>query len=103
MVLRAFFLTTTSYFILALVTNIWFHVKKYSQCRAYDRLPVSRIAQEALACWLKRKTAELMAKGYEEMAEEDRSYAETALEAQRETLKTLLEVDKAIKLSLDLS
>lgn len=67
------------------------------------RLPLSLVTQEALAYWLKRKTAELLAKGYEEMAEEDRTYAKTALEAQRETLKTLLEVDKAIKLSLDLT
>jgi post-segregation antitoxin (ccd killing protein) len=52
-----------------------------------QHMPLSRVAQEALAYWLRKKTAELMAKGYEEMAEEDRSYAETALEAQRETLE----------------
>lgn len=46
----------------------------------------SRLAQEALKLWLKKKTQELMAKGYTEMAEEDTEFAEFSLEAQKEIL-----------------
>jgi hypothetical protein len=44
----------------------------------------SRLAQEALKLWLRKQIDSLMAKGYEEMAEEDRAFAEQALEAQKE-------------------
>ena len=46
----------------------------------------SQLAQEALKLWLKRRTQELLAKGYTEMAEEDREFAELSFEAQKETL-----------------
>ena len=47
----------------------------------------SQLAQEALTLWLKKNTEALMAKGYKEMAEEDREMAEVALAAQREVLQ----------------
>ena len=47
----------------------------------------SRIAEEALKLWLKRETEALMAKGYEEMAQEDERLATITFEAQREVLK----------------
>lgn len=46
----------------------------------------SRLAQEALKLWLKKKTEELMAKGYAEMAEDHREFAGLSLEAQKEIL-----------------
>lgn len=46
----------------------------------------SQLAQEALKLWLKKRTQELLAKGYTEMAEEDREFAELSFEAQKETL-----------------
>ena len=50
-------------------------------------LPKSQLAQEAFSLWLKKQTEALMAKGYEEMAEEDKTFADVTLEAQREILK----------------
>jgi hypothetical protein len=47
----------------------------------------SQLAQEAFSLWLKKQTEELMAKGYEEMAEEDKAFADVTFEAQREILK----------------
>ncbi len=44
----------------------------------------SHMAQEAFAMWLKKKTEQLMAKGYREMAEEDKEIAELSFESQRE-------------------
>ena len=46
----------------------------------------SHIAQEAFRLWLKMETEALMAKGYEEMAEEDKAFADLASQAQREIL-----------------
>lgn len=46
----------------------------------------SQLAQEALKLWLKKRTQDLMAKGYTEMAEEDRKLAELSFEAQKEVL-----------------
>jgi metal-responsive CopG/Arc/MetJ family transcriptional regulator len=46
----------------------------------------SQLAQEALKLWLKKRTQELMAKGYTEMAEEDKEFAELSFEAQKEIL-----------------
>ncbi len=46
----------------------------------------SHLAQEAFQLWLVKKNEELMARGYEEMAREDRELADSALEAQREIL-----------------
>ncbi len=47
----------------------------------------SQLAQEAFRLWLKKETEALMAKGYEEMAEEDKATAELTFDAQREILK----------------
>ncbi len=46
----------------------------------------SQLAQEALKLWLKKRTQELMTRGYAEMAEEDREFAELSFEAQKEIL-----------------
>ena len=51
------------------------------------RMAKSRIAQEALELWFKRETEFLMARGYEEMADEDQRMAEFCFEAQREVVK----------------
>jgi len=52
-----------------------------------NRMAKSQLAQEAFRLWLRRETEALMAKGYEDMAEEDNEIAELAFEAQREILK----------------
>ena len=46
----------------------------------------SHLAQEAFRLWLKMETEALMAKGYEEMAEEDKAFADLTSQAQREIL-----------------
>ena len=46
----------------------------------------SHLAQEAFRLWLKKETEALMAKGYEEMAEEDKAFADLTSQAQREIL-----------------
>ena len=46
----------------------------------------SQLAQEAFRLWFKKRTEELMAAGYVEMAREDRVFADTAIEAQKEIL-----------------
>ena len=50
-------------------------------------LAKSQLAQEAFSLWLQKQTEALMAKGYEEMAEEDKAFADVSLEAQGEILK----------------
>jgi len=47
----------------------------------------SQLAQEAFRLWITKRTQDLMAKGYEEMAKEDREFAELAIQAQREILQ----------------
>ena len=47
----------------------------------------SQLAQEAFSLWLKNQTEALMAKGYEEMAEEDKAFADVTFEAQMEILR----------------
>jgi len=51
------------------------------------KMAKSQLAQEAFSLWLKKETEALMAKGYEEMAAEDKAFADVSLEAQREILK----------------
>jgi hypothetical protein len=46
----------------------------------------SQLAQKAFRLWLKQETEALMAKGYEEMAEEDEAFADLTSRAQREIL-----------------
>jgi len=50
-------------------------------------LAKSRVAQEAFRLWLKKETEDLMARGYEEMAEEDNTFADVTFEAQREIVQ----------------
>ena len=50
-------------------------------------LAKSQLAQEAFSLWLKKQTDALMAKGYEEIAEKDKVFADVTFEAQSETLK----------------
>jgi protein-tyrosine-phosphatase len=54
---------------------------------AVQNIAKSQIAEDALRLWLKKEIEARMAKGYEEMAEEDEKMATIALEAQREILK----------------
>ena len=46
----------------------------------------SQLAQQAFRLWLKKETEVLMAKGYEEMGEEDKEMADLAFDAQTEIL-----------------
>jgi len=46
----------------------------------------SQLAQEAFKLWFKKRTEESMAAGYAEMAREDREFADTTLDAQKEIL-----------------
>ena len=50
-------------------------------------LAKSQLAQEAFRLWLKKETEAFMAKGYEEMAEEDKAFADVTFEAQKEILR----------------
>ena len=50
-------------------------------------LAKSQLAQEAFSLWLKRETEAHMAKGYEEMAEDDKAFSDVTFEAQKEILK----------------
>ena len=54
--------------------------------RATKRLKMARshLAQEALSLWITKQTEVLMAKGYREMAKEDREFIELTIEAQKE-------------------
>lgn len=47
----------------------------------------SQLAQDAFKLWIKKETESLMAEGYEDMYEEDKTLAEVAFEAQREVSK----------------
>jgi metal-responsive CopG/Arc/MetJ family transcriptional regulator len=49
-------------------------------------MPKSRLARKAFRLWLEKETENLMAIGYEEMAKEDKAFAETAFNAQKEIL-----------------
>jgi len=46
----------------------------------------SQLTQEALRLWFKKRTEESMAAGYVEMAREDREFADTTFDAQKEIL-----------------
>jgi len=54
--------------------------------KAYN-MAKSQLAQEAFKLWLKNRTQDQMAKGYEEMAKEDEEFAELAIQAQREIVQ----------------
>ncbi len=51
------------------------------------KLAKSQVAQEAFRLWLRKQTEALMAKGYEQMADEDEAIAELTFEAQKEALR----------------
>ena len=53
--------------------------------KSFD-MAISQLAQEAFRLWLKKETEALMAKGYEEMGEEDKAFADLTSQAQREIL-----------------
>ncbi len=59
-------------------------IEKASEAQNMAR---SQIAEDALRLWLQKQTEALMAKGYEEMADEDEKSAAISFEAQREILK----------------
>ncbi|HOR42181.1 MAG TPA: hypothetical protein PK111_03325 [Atribacterota bacterium] len=46
----------------------------------------SKLTEEALKLWFKKNEEKLMAKGYQEMAQESQDFIEFTLEAQREVL-----------------
>jgi hypothetical protein len=64
--------------------EIYGAIEEASETRNITR---SQIAEDALRLWLRKETEALMAKGYEEMADEDEEMAAAALETQREILK----------------
>ncbi len=51
----------------------------------HSNLANNQIAQEAFSLWLKKRTDDLMAQGYADMAEEDRSFSDMTFTAQTET------------------
>jgi metal-responsive CopG/Arc/MetJ family transcriptional regulator len=54
--------------------------------RAYN-IAKSQLVQEALKLWLQSEVEKLMAKGYEDMAQQDKKNAEIFFEAQREIIE----------------
>jgi len=46
----------------------------------------SQLAQKAFRLWLTKETEALMAKGYEEMAEEDKVFADLTFQSQKEII-----------------
>jgi len=61
-------------------------LKEIEKTSKAHRFSKSRLTEEALKLWFKKNTEELMARGYKEMAEGDREFAELALGAQREVI-----------------
>lgn len=49
-------------------------------------MPKSRLARNAFKLWLEKETEAMMAKGYEEMAQEDKTLSDLAFQAQKEIL-----------------
>ncbi len=68
---------------LTIDTDIYDAFEKVSKI---NNIAKSQIVQEAIKLWLKKQTEDLMAKGYEDMAEEDKNFANVTFEAQREVL-----------------
>jgi len=61
--------------------------KAIEKASKIHQIAKSQLAQEAFSLWLKKETEALMAQGYEEMAEEDETFAGLTFEAQREISK----------------
>lgn len=59
-------------------------LKSFDNASKTYRMTRSRMAQEAFALWLTKKTEQLMAEGYSKTAEEDKDFADLSFEAQRE-------------------
>jgi len=70
--------------------------KAVEEAAASRNMAKSHLAQEAFCLWFKKKTEELMARGYVDMASEDQEFINTALNAQNEVLsrRTFLYVVK---------
>jgi len=49
-------------------------------------MPKSQLAQRAFRLWLEKETEAQMAKGYEEMAKEDKAFSDLTFQSQREIL-----------------
>ena len=49
-------------------------------------MPKSQLAQRAFRLWLEKETEIQMAKGYEEMAKEDKAFSDLTFQSQREIL-----------------
>ena len=69
---------------LAIDEEVYEAIERASEAQNMAR---SQIAEDALRLWLQKQTEALMAKGYEEMADEDEEMATAVFEAQREILK----------------
>ena len=63
--------------------NLFADIEKASKT---FKIAKSQLAQKAFRLWLKKETEALMAKGYEEMAEEDKSFADLTFQSQKEIL-----------------
>lgn len=50
----------------------------------FHQIAKSQLIQEAIELWLKKRTEEQMAKGYEEQSKEDVEFVEAAVNAQDE-------------------
>ena len=61
-------------------------LKAIEEVSKTHQMAKSHVVQEAFNLWLRKKTEDLMTKGYAEMAEEDREFAKLSFEAQREIL-----------------
>lgn len=68
---------------LTIDAEVFDSIEKAAKMRHLAR---SHIAQKAFELWLQKENEALMARGYEEMAAEDRALAEQAFDAQREVL-----------------
>jgi len=61
-------------------------LERVEQASETYHIAKSHLAQEAFMLWLKQKTEERMAKGYAEMAKEDKKFVELSFESQRDVL-----------------
>ena len=66
---------------LTLDEDLWIDIEKAAKV---FKMPKSQLAQKAFRLWLEKETEVLMAKGYEEMAEEDSVFADLTVQAQKE-------------------
>ena len=62
---------------------IYFAIEKMAKINSIAK---SHIAQQAFKLWIRNETEKQMAKGYEEMANEDHDFSEMSMNAQREII-----------------